>query len=138
MEFKKTIKRAIMGGTIVTALGLGVSGCSFNANNPASIGERWIVDLNTGKVKAADKLFAPKIIKNESANYKLEAMLSHSSEEMRKYGKIKNIIIARKKIDKENAQINYTVKFEDGHVSNNVIIDFKKINGKWYIYNLGD
>ena len=51
---------------------------------------------------------------------------------MAKHGNIVSIKVIRKTINKTNANVDYSVKFSDGHISDENMF-FLKINGNWYL-----
>lgn len=124
-------KSIIIGGTII-GLGFGAAGCSFNNNNPVSIGKRAIEDMDAGNFKALANLYQPSDRGLISKNAKMQAMFASSSASMAKHGKIVSIKVTHKVINDTNATVNYSVKFSDGHDSNDSMY-FLKINGKWYL-----
>ncbi len=132
MKKRKLYKNIIIGGTIV-GLSFGVAGCSFNNNNPVSIGKRAIEDLDTGNIKALTNLYAPSYRDVMSNNAKIQAMFANTSADMAKHGKIVNIKVTKKTINNTSATVSYTVKFSDGYISYSNNMDFLKIDGKWYL-----
>ncbi len=132
MKKRKLYKNIIIGGTII-GLGFGAAGCSFNNNNPVSIGKRAIEDMDAGNIKALSNLYAPSYREAMSNNAKIQAMLANASADMAKHGKIASIKVTKKAINNNSATVSYTVKFSDGHIDYNNNMDFLKIDGKWYL-----
>lgn len=131
MKKRKLYKNIIIGGTII-GIGFGAAGCSFNNNNPVSIGKRAIEDMDAGNIKAVANLYAPSYREAMSNNAKMQAILANASADMARHGKIVNIKVTKRTINDASATVSYTVKFSDGHseIDN---MDFLKIDGNWYL-----
>ena len=132
MKKRKIYKDIIIGGAII-GLGFGAAGCSFNNNNPVSIGKRAMEDMDAGNMKALTNLYAPSYRDAMSNNVKIQTMLANASADMAKHGKIVSIKVSKKIINNTSASVSYTVKYSDGHIDYDNNMDFIKIDGKWYL-----
>jgi len=132
MKKREIYKDIIIGGAII-GLSFGATGCSFNSNNPVSIGKQALEDMDAGHMKALTDLYAPSYRDAMSKNAKIQAMLANASADMAKHGKIVSIKVSKKIINKTSASVSYIVKYSDGHIDYDNNMDFVKINGKWYL-----
>jgi hypothetical protein len=105
------------------------TGCGGGSSGPEGAVNKFLGSLKSGKIESAVSQYSPDILKEPGAKEKLTAVFKSSISEA---GGIKSFSVDESSVDGDNAEVSYTLNYQDGRSEENTV-NCVRVNGKWYL-----